>query len=528
MPRISVAIAAALLLTTQVMTGQQAASRKAAAVPASGFELTVDSIMRGPDLVGYPPTGLRWSADSQKLFFDWRKPGEKESSTYVVVRNGGEARKLSDDEAKNAPPANGRWDEAHRRVLFVDDGDIVLVDGTTGVRRQITRTTGNESNPRWARHDTAITYVRDGNLFMVPADGGGPAIVTQLTDAGPKKADPKLTDSQKFIRDEEEKLIEYLREQKAEKKRTEDKEKKDKLPVFELQERQSVADLMLVPDDTHVFVVVSERPVGSKNTVVPNYVTESGYTEDIPGRNNVGDTQERRLLAVLNLKTGKTVWADGSFAPPVPEEEKPGDPGATGPDARPGRKAEREIRWSMPAVSDDGNFVVAAARSADNKDRWYVTLDPETGKTKIVDLLHDDAWVREAGFGGGSSVQFLPGTHVVWFLSERDGWMHLYTLDVSAAGAQPKQVTSGKWEITAAEPARDRKKFYITTTEAHPGERHLYTVAVDGGPRTKVTSMQGSNETEVSPDESTLGLIYSYSNKPPEVYVMANTSGAQA
>src|SRR5436190_7712810 len=112
--------------------------------PKSGFELTVDSIMRGPDLVGYPPTGLRWSADSQKLFFDWRKPGETESSTYVVARDGSELRKLTDDEVKSIPPANGRWDKAHRRILFVDGGDIVLVDSARGVRRQITRTSGDE------------------------------------------------------------------------------------------------------------------------------------------------------------------------------------------------------------------------------------------------------------------------------------------------------------------------------------------------------------------------------------------------
>src|SRR6476646_4755217 len=98
MHRFSVAIAAALLFTTPVlMRGQGPAARKAAA-PAGGFDLSVDSIMRGPDLVGWPPTGLRWSADSQKLFFDWRKPGEKESSTYVVGRDGGEPRKLTDDE----------------------------------------------------------------------------------------------------------------------------------------------------------------------------------------------------------------------------------------------------------------------------------------------------------------------------------------------------------------------------------------------------------------------------------------------
>jgi dipeptidyl aminopeptidase/acylaminoacyl peptidase len=488
--------------------------------PTDRFELTVDSIMRGPDLVGYPPTGLRWSADSQKLFFEWRKPGETESSTYVTDRDGGNLHKLSDDEKKSVPAATGRWDKAHRRILFVDGGDVVLVDSAQGTRRQITRTTGAESNPRWARNDTHVTYVRDGNLFIVPVDSSSSGIVTQLTDVAPKKAEPRLSDSQKFLRDEEAKLIEYLRTQKEQKKKDEEKARKDKLPAFELQDRQSATDLVLSPDDTHVFIVVAERPSGAKNTIVPNYVTETGYTEDIPARSNVGDTQDRRLLAVLNLQTGKSVWVDASFAPPVTEAEKP---------AGSSSKAEREIRWSTPVISADGKHTVAAATSADNKDRWFVTIDAETGKTRVIDVLHDDAWIRESGGGFGSAtLQFLPDNKRVWFLSERDGWMHLYTLDLSAENGKAKQLTEGKWEISSADLSQDGKTFYLTTTEAHPGERHLYALAVDGGARTKITSMVGSNQAAVSPDDSSLGLIYSYSNKPPEVFVMPNRQGAPA
>ena len=99
--------------------------------------------------------------------------------------------------------------------------------------------------------------------------------------------------------------------------------------------------------------------------------------------------------------------------------------------------------------------------------------------------------------------------------------MHLYTLDVSDPSAKAKQLTSGKWEITSATLARDGRKVFVTSTEVHPGERHLYTVPIDGGTRTKLTSMTGSNQAEVSPDESTIGLVYSYSNKPPELYLMA-------
>ena len=73
--------------------------------PAPHFQLTVDSIMRGPKLVGYPPTGLRWSGESAHLYFEWRRPGEDEASTWIVNRDGSQLRKLSDDERRNAPPA---------------------------------------------------------------------------------------------------------------------------------------------------------------------------------------------------------------------------------------------------------------------------------------------------------------------------------------------------------------------------------------------------------------------------------------
>src|SRR4029079_10850578 len=178
---------------------------------------------------------------------------------------------------------------------------------------------GVESNPRWTRRDSAITFVQNGNLFLVPLTGAsdnGVPMVQQLTDVGAKKSEPKLSDSQKFIRDEESKLLDSVREQKEKKKKADAEEGKDQVPSFDLQDRQSALDLMLSPDDVHVFILVAERPTGARNVVVPNYVNETGYTEDIQGRTAVGDTQDRRLLAVLNLKTGKTARAAGSFGAP--------------------------------------------------------------------------------------------------------------------------------------------------------------------------------------------------------------------
>jgi len=505
--------------------GSQAGEAGKKGPGAARFELTVDSIMRGPKLVGYAPTGLRWSGDSRELYFEWRRPGEDEASTWVVSREGGQPRKLTAEERRKAPPVDGIWDAAHRRVLFVEDGDIVLFDAMSRTRQPVTRTTASEGNPRWARHDTCVTFTRDNNLFLVPVGTGS---IEQLTDVQAKKRDPRETESQKYLKAEEQKLIEHTRQEVDKKKKDEEKKKKEALPVFELQDRQSVTDLALSPDDVHVSMVVVERAEGTKPNNVPNYVTESAYTEDIPGRPNVGDAQERRRLAVLNLKTGKTVWADSSFAGKqrVPDTAAPASGG--GKETKE-REIDREVRWSMPIFSTDGKLAVATARAADFKDRWIVSLDADTGKARVLDALHDDAWVREPGGRfAGPGIGFLADDRRISFLSERDGWMHLYTLDAAEGGAQPKQMTSGRFELTSATLSPDKKRFYLTSTERHPGERHFYSMPIDGGPRAQITTMTGAHAVEVSPDDAMLGVVYSASNKPPEVYLMPNRVGAEA
>jgi dipeptidyl aminopeptidase/acylaminoacyl peptidase len=494
--RFSPVAAAILALVVSAPTARTA--------PPPTFELTVDSIMRGPKLVGYPQTGLRWSGDSSRLYFEWRRPADDEAATWVVGHNGGEPRKLTDEERQSAPPASGgAWDKAHRRVLFVDKGDIVLVDTVERTRRQVTRLSGAEANPRWAKRETAVSFTRDNNVYIVPVEGGGS--IAQLTDIAPKKREPRETDSQKFVKAEEEKLIEHTRVEAEKKKKAEEKEKASALPKYELAERQTTQDIQLSPDGKNAFILLVERAESAKRPNVPNYVTESSYTEDIPVRTFVGDAQDKRLLVVMNLETGKSHAVEAPFA------------------------GKRDVRWSMPVVAEEGDLAVATVRAHDNKDRWLVAVDAESGAVRVVDQLHDDAWVRElGGFGPDAAFGFLPDQKHLWFTSERDGWMHLYVVDASASGSAARQLTQGKWEITDVSLSQDRSKFYFTSTEVHPGERHLYSMSVDGGARTKLTAMTGASAGEVSPDDSTVGLIYSFSNKPHEIYLMPNQAGAAA
>src|ERR671916_559102 len=95
------ALCAAAVLFSQpaVFAQQPQQQRPAPAQPAKRFELTVDSIMRGPALVGYQPESVRWSQDGRRVFFRWKQADEprlKEMDTYVVNRDGTELRKLTE------------------------------------------------------------------------------------------------------------------------------------------------------------------------------------------------------------------------------------------------------------------------------------------------------------------------------------------------------------------------------------------------------------------------------------------------
>src|SRR5258706_4546668 len=114
--------AGTLLLLLSLLSSVCAQKSKVDSQPKP-FELTVDSIMRGPRLVGYPPAGVYWSQDSQRVYFRWKQSDEprlKEMSLYVVNRDGSGLRRLTDEVAKQTPPPNGELSKDKTMTLFAD------------------------------------------------------------------------------------------------------------------------------------------------------------------------------------------------------------------------------------------------------------------------------------------------------------------------------------------------------------------------------------------------------------------------
>jgi dipeptidyl aminopeptidase/acylaminoacyl peptidase len=495
------------------------------------LELTVDSIMRGPRLVGYPPTGVYWSQDSQRIYFRWKQADEprlKETSLYVVNRDGAGLRRLSDDEAKQAPPANGELSKDKTMTVFADEGDIFIYDHATGSSRRITRTVDLETNPHFTFDQKHIYFTRLSNLYVMPLEGGALDQITDIRPGGVGPATPvKGTDSQEYLKKEERTLLDAVRERAEQREEQEQKRKeREKRKPLNLPAGQNAVALSLSPDGKHVIATISEPGAGARNTIVPNYVTESAYTEDLSGRAKVGDTQGRTRLVIIDVESGENRNVDhGQRLPASPpaqrtemnaSEQAQRERGeATA--ARPAQPRDRDVQLSQLQWSDDGKHAVLMGRSVDNKDRWVMSLDPATGKTKVLATVHDDAWVDGPG---AFTIGWLPDNAHAYFESERDGWAHLYS--VSIDGGEPTQLTAGQFEVSDVRLSPDKSKFYFTSSEDSPFERHLYSMSVGGGARTRVTALPGHNQVEVSPDESMLADVRSYSNQPPELYLFPN------
>ncbi|MDQ3745681.1 MAG: alpha/beta fold hydrolase, partial [Acidobacteriota bacterium] len=396
--------------------------------------------------------------------------------------------------------------------------------------------------------------------------------------------------SQEFVRKEERQLIEAVREREEQREEQErERRARERRRPFTLSAGQSVAGLLLSPDGTYVVAIVAE-PSAGRNTIVPNYVSDSGYTEEIQGRTKVGDLQGRTRLAVVSVATGEVKWVETGLqrAEVAPRVQTRTEQNATGEAQRErgvedeaqqaqqtgqqsqqlqqsqqqtgiqsrqtgaqsgqqsgarsqqggqqasqsqqGQRAQsqqteatsqgardREVQLFQLQWSEDGTRAVLMARASDNKDRWVMSLDPQTARTRVLARIHDEAWV---GGPGSFTLGWLPDNRRVYFVSERDGWAHLYT--VSTDGGEPVQLTSGKFEVSDVRLSADKTKFYFTSSERSLFERDLYSMPLDGGARTRLTTMAGNNQVDVSPDERLLAVVRSYSNKPPELYIQPN------
>jgi dipeptidyl aminopeptidase/acylaminoacyl peptidase len=508
------------LITASPLIAAQKPSKNADKTAKPEPQLTLEAISRDPEKwAGSAPSAIRWSEDGAKLHFQWNPERADRSELYELDVRSSDARprKVSDEEKRWLSSNPGDRSKADTLKVYAYQGDIYLHDLRSGKTRVITRTSDAESGPRFSADDQSIVFQRSDNLFEWVIETGETRQLTDFRRGKDPEEKPKLSKQDDDLEKDQLEMFEIVQKRDKDEKEQKERAKRERGQFPEatyLKDNESVSGLQLSPDRKLVTFLLTDRSESAKNKVpeMPRYVTKSGYTETErlstqiagTGRVKVGAAQPRQKLGVMS-SDGKVTYIDMGLEKREHSIQMiGGDFGVAG----------TPLVWS-----EDGKNAFCVLRAHDNKDRWIALIDVANAKSKIIDKEHDDAWILTVGPFGWLD------NKTVWFRSERDGYFHIYTLAIDTG--KLTALTSGKWEVTAAQLSKDKSKFYLTTSETHPGERHFYSMPAAGGQLTRITAGEGVNSATLSPDEKWIALSHTNPSEPSDLYLMENRSGAQ-
>lgn len=490
--------------------------------------LTIEKIMQDPKWIGTSPSSPFWSVGSDTLFFEWNPEKAPSDSIYFITLKNHNPQKASPGlKTSLIADRSVRYNTAHTAMVFAHDGDIFYKSLKRVRYVRITETADMESNPVFSFDGKKVVYQRGDDLYAWDIVSGQTSQLTRFMNSKPVKPMEKLTEEEKWLQDQQTKYMQVLRERKEkadlEKAYNEAHKVKDNIPEL-YSEGKPVFGLSISPDGRSVAYKLFERPKAGRATIVPNYITESGYTSDIPGRQKVGEPQSTSSLFVYDFKQDTmmkipTDSLEGIRQIPEFYKDYP-------------KEYERMKKEDKPKYvtfgfrsewSADGRYLLTDIFSIDNKDRWIVLWDAYAHRLIQADHQHDEAWIGGPGMYG--SLGWIDD-NTIYFQSEKTGYSHLYTYDVKTN--QTRALTSGNYEVQSTDLSPDKKFFYITTNETDPEQKQFYRLRISDGKQERLTTMTGGNKVTVSPDGKQLAILYSFANKPWELYLQKSEPGSKA
>lgn len=188
-----------------------------------------------------------------------------------------------------------------------------------------------------------------------------------------------------------------------------------------------------------------------------------------------GDSNPRARVGVLDVKSGKRVWLD------------------------PGEGGEFYIPRLYWTSRPDTLAMITLDRPQQVMKLYF--FDVNTGGKRLVMTETSKTWIDVYDFYAGiqDMMSFPEGSHEFFWISDRDGWQHVYRYDYS--GRLINQVTHGQWSVTRIEGTDAKAQtMYYSSTEVSPLQRQLYAVRFDGSEARRLTATAGTHAINMSPN----------------------------
>lgn len=188
-----------------------------------------------------------------------------------------------------------------------------------------------------------------------------------------------------------------------------------------------------------------------------------------------GDENPTVKIGVLDVKSGRQFWLD------------------------PGETEEYYVPRIYWTSRPDTLAMITLNRPQNSMKLYF--FDVRTGGHRLVMTETSGGWLDVYDFYAGIQdfLSFPEGLAEFFWISDRDGWQHVYRYDYS--GRLLAQVTQGEWSVTRIEQIDPAGRLvYVTSTEASPLQRQLYAVGFDGSGKKRLTSTAGTHAIDMSPN----------------------------
>ncbi|MEO8580481.1 MAG: S9 family peptidase [Gemmatimonadales bacterium] len=210
----------------------------------------------------------------------------------------------------------------------------------------------------------------------------------------------------------------------------------------------------------------------------------------------VGDSNATVRIGVVNASTGQNAWLDT------------------------GEKGEFYIPRIYWTSRPDTLAVITLNRPQNTMKLFF--FDVKTGGRRLVMSETSKTWLDVYDFYAGvdDMMTFPADSREFFWLSDRDGYQHLYRYDYS--GKLINQVTRGNWSVTRVEGSDAKNQtIYFTSTEVSPLERQLYSVRFDGTGQRRITTAAGNHRINMAPTATYFLDRYSSLRQPVQVELWA-------
>jgi dipeptidyl aminopeptidase/acylaminoacyl peptidase len=348
-------------------------------------------------------------------------------------------------------PSNAVWSPDGRRVAFVSEragiGNVFVadIDGGAGAVNRATQRTRFEDGVSgtlfWSADSARIYFTRQGDLWQVPASGAEAAAVWQTPEP---ESNVALSPDGKRV----------------------------------AMVRGNALYARSIADGSEAVVFRGDKAIGGVNwtpdgtRLLFNYGAQTIRHEQTPEYSGA-----KIIYTISERRPGESMVVPASGGAPV---------------------ALPRIGGAGPRGWIDATHFVVDRQSADFKRRTIAVADIAGGDARTV---HEDVDEKFWSIPGQAEPGAQPSPDGKWiaFISDRDGWDHLYVMP--AAGGAASQITKGKFEAWRPAWSRDSTRIAFDANEPeHPGDRYIGIATIGSDPaKATVTTLATGRGTSTSP-----------------------------